>query len=210
MELDQGGPTKWRLEGGSLIITPQTGDLQTTTNTARNILLQDATGDWIVESKLMFSVRPHLRYQQGGILAYQDDNNYVKLGWEYAAFSGTATRFVVITEKGGTATTSSNVVATDIVGTDNTVWFRMVKSGNNYYLLLDRWDELYRDRHDERRSCQRQSRQYAFNRTGASSDLNVAFDYFRITNTSKVANLAPTVSADPRRRMCSTPMPSSR
>ena len=93
-------PTKWRLEGGSLIITPQTGDLQTTTNTARNILLQDAVGDWSIESKLVFSIRPYANYQQGGILAYQDDSNYVKLGWErYSSFSGT--RFVVLTEKSG-------------------------------------------------------------------------------------------------------------
>ena len=186
--------TKWRLAGGSLIITPQTGDLQTTTNTARNLLLQDAVGDWIIESKLVFSVVPHVRYQQGGILAYQDDDNYVKLGWEYSTFFGTATRFVVITEKDGVATTSSNIVATNIVGSDKTVWFRMVKSGNGYttYYSTDGLNFTLIGTTNTGPANVRVG-PYAFNRSGNTSDLEVAFDYFRITNTSEVANIAPPV-----------------
>jgi hypothetical protein len=36
---------------GSLLITPEVGDLNATTNTACNLLVQPALGDWTIQSK---------------------------------------------------------------------------------------------------------------------------------------------------------------
>jgi beta-glucosidase len=75
---------------GSLVITADTGDILNSTpiaggpsNTALNLVQQPALGDWTIESKLDFSVTPRVASQQGGILAYDDDDNYLKLGWEF-------------------------------------------------------------------------------------------------------------------------------
>jgi hypothetical protein len=108
---------------GFMTITSQTGNLNTTTNTANNILLQDCVGDWTIESKLVFSVKPHNATQQGGIIACQDDDNYLKVDWEYYSFWWWSyTRFAITKEINGTASTPIYLTADSIVGGDNTVW----------------------------------------------------------------------------------------
>src|SRR5262249_32561675 len=86
-------PDNWSLSSnpGALTITPTTGDLTTTTNTAQNILLQPALGDWTQTTKLTFDHRPNAATQQGGIVAYQDDDNYLKFDIE--ASSATNVQF---------------------------------------------------------------------------------------------------------------------
>lgn len=64
---------------GSLTITGEEGAISGESNSAKNILLQSANTDWVVETKLNFSQQPAQVGQEGGILAYQDDDNYVKL-----------------------------------------------------------------------------------------------------------------------------------
>jgi hypothetical protein len=48
---------------GSLVIAPETGDINAAVNTARNILVQPALGDWTIQSKLVFNVAPHVNNQ---------------------------------------------------------------------------------------------------------------------------------------------------
>ena len=74
-----------RWPDGALVITAQTGDLQGNANTARNIALQDVNGDWTAESRLVFSRPLADNNEQGGVIAYADDNNYVKLAWEMSS-----------------------------------------------------------------------------------------------------------------------------
>ena len=76
--------TRWRLAGGSLVITSQNGDLQGNANTARNLALQDVNGDWTADTKVVFSRPLANDNEQGGIVAHADDDNYVKLAWEMA------------------------------------------------------------------------------------------------------------------------------
>ncbi|HBE76984.1 MAG TPA: hypothetical protein DDW65_04270, partial [Firmicutes bacterium] len=190
-------PTKWSLTNnpGFMTITPQTGDLNTTTNTAKNILLQNAFGDWTMESKLVFSIMPHAQYQQGGIIAYQDDNNYLKVDWEY--YSANTLRFNVISESGGTVTTPF-YVTNPAVNSPYNVWFRMVKSANNYsiYYSLDGNTFALIGSTSVTLSNIRAGL-IAYNRTGTSTDLNVMFDYFHLTNTSEQVNSSPTLAALP-------------
>ncbi|MBN1987164.1 MAG: glycoside hydrolase family 3 C-terminal domain-containing protein [Prolixibacteraceae bacterium] len=63
---------------GFLTITSETGDVSEATNNARNVLLQSANNNWSVETKLVCSRTPS-QPENAGILAYQDDDNFVKL-----------------------------------------------------------------------------------------------------------------------------------
>ncbi|WP_167607988.1 glycoside hydrolase family 3 C-terminal domain-containing protein [Maribellus sediminis] len=63
---------------GSLTITSEVGDVSEGTNNAKNILLQSANNDWTAETKLTASRMPS-QPANAGILAYQDDDNFVKL-----------------------------------------------------------------------------------------------------------------------------------
>jgi beta-glucosidase-like glycosyl hydrolase len=64
---------------GSLVIKGQKGDITGASNTAENMLLQSANSDWTVLTKVTFSRKPSAYNQQGGLIAWQDDDNYVKL-----------------------------------------------------------------------------------------------------------------------------------
>ncbi len=63
---------------GMLTITSEPGDVSEGTNNAKNILLQSANNDWIAETKLVGSRMPS-QPENAGIIAYQDDKNFVKL-----------------------------------------------------------------------------------------------------------------------------------
>lgn len=73
-------PTAYSLskKSGSLTITSQPGDISERTNNGKNILLQSANNDWTIETKLTASRIPS-QPENAGILAYQDDDNFVKL-----------------------------------------------------------------------------------------------------------------------------------
>ncbi|MEZ5070117.1 MAG: glycoside hydrolase family 3 C-terminal domain-containing protein [Bacteroidales bacterium] len=84
-----GGPWHWQRENstawslatnsGSLAIQGEDGDLIEGTNNARNLLLQSANTDWNMETKIVLSRRPSGFTENAGLIAYQDDDNFVKL-----------------------------------------------------------------------------------------------------------------------------------
>ena len=176
---------RWRLSGGSLVITSQAGDLQGAVNTARNVALQDVNGDWTADSKVVFSRPLANNNEQGGIVAYADDDNYVKLAWEMSSATAPVNRFrvVVLREQDGAAT-ALQVTGADaqrIVGADGAIWLRLAKAGDTYKAYYSRDGSVYRfigsttlDAEPARAGL------LAFNRGGTSTDLDVAFDYFRI------------------------------
>ncbi|MGE5944807.1 MAG: glycoside hydrolase family 3 C-terminal domain-containing protein, partial [Flavobacteriales bacterium] len=61
-----------------LTIISEVGDISEDTNNAKNLLLQSANNDWTVETKLVCSRTPS-QPENTGILAYQNDSNFVKL-----------------------------------------------------------------------------------------------------------------------------------
>jgi beta-glucosidase len=63
---------------GSLTITSEKGDVSERSNNAKNILLQSANNDWTIETKLVCSRNPS-QPENTGILAYENDDNFVKL-----------------------------------------------------------------------------------------------------------------------------------
>src|SRR5699024_5396513 len=92
---------------GKLTITALEGDLYEGTNTAKNILLQDApeAGHW--EASTEFEFDPSACCQQAGLILYTDDSNYASFG-----FSGRANglgRVFFLHEQGGNATVPSPI-----------------------------------------------------------------------------------------------------
>ena len=179
--------SRWRLAGGSLVITSQNGDLQGTANTARNVALQEVNGDWTAESKVVFSRPLADNNEQGGIIAYADDNNYVKLAWEMGASTPPINklRVVLLREQNGTATTMqvTGADAQRIVGADGAIWLRLTKTGNTYKAYYSTDGSVYRFMGSTTLSAEpTRAGLVAFNRAGTSTDLDVAFDYFRIAS----------------------------
>jgi alpha-glucuronidase len=178
-------PANWRLTAGSLVITAQQGDLQGNVNTARNVALQDVNGDWTVDSKLVFSRPLAGNNEQGGIIAYADDENYVKLAWEMANVAAPINKLhvVLLGERNGVDTVAevTGANAQHIVGADGAIWFRMTKTGNTYKGYYSSDGSTYRFMGSTTLDVEPSgSGLVAFNRAGTSTDLDVAFDYFRI------------------------------
>jgi alpha-glucuronidase len=178
---------RWRLGDGSLVITSQAGDLQGNSNTARNVALQEVNGDWTADSKLVFSRPLAANNEQGGIIAYADDDNYVKLAWEMANASAAMNklRVAVIREQNGAAATLE-ITGSDaqrIVGTDGAIWLRLKKTGSTYRAYYSNDGSVYRFIGSTTLSTEAtQAGLVAFNRGGTSTDLDVAFDHFRISS----------------------------
>jgi beta-glucosidase len=197
--------TKWSLteSPGSLQITLQEGDISDTLATAKNILLQDANTDWTMESKLVFSQKPSAFGQQGGLIAYQDDDNYVKLVYDYT-LSGyrPAERFELIFESNGFQINGGAINARSIVKENNTVVFKLEKKGisytayystdgNNFTPLGTVEAELSDVKAGliafagtgEGRRLMFMMPPESTPETGPEIDFNMAFDYFHIENT---------------------------
>jgi len=186
-ELVREDDARWRLGDGSLIITSQAGDLQGNTNTASNVALQGVNGDWTADSKLVFSRPLAANNEQGGIIAYADDDNYVKLAWEMASVGAPVNklRVVVLREQNGAPATFERTGsdAQRIVGEDGAIWLRLKKSGNTYRAYYSSDGNAYRFLGSTTLSAEAtHAGLVAFNRGGGSTDLEVAFDHFRISS----------------------------
>ncbi len=192
---------------GALTIVPEAGDLTsspvTTTNTAKNLLIQPALGDWTIESKLDFSFAPRAANQQAGIIAYEDDDNYLRVGWEFTGTPGQPQITQTIEDSRsccypgfaqGSGPISQSLINLPTAGilTGTTVYLRMRKQGARYttYYSADGvdWKPVY-----EVGSSLRNVKVgvYAFNRAGTTNDLSVAFDYFRISGQTSPASIPP-------------------
>ena len=125
---------------GSLVITSAKGDILSTNNNAENILLQNANTNWTIESKIVFSRKPSGSSQQGGLLAYQDDDNFVKLIYT-AGFGGRrgapgagvqAGNMQLVVEENGYQKSAATLSMGDIIKNDNILFVKFEKKGNQY------------------------------------------------------------------------------
>ncbi|MEU7948107.1 alpha-glucuronidase family glycosyl hydrolase [Micromonospora taraxaci] len=177
--------SRWRLADGSLVITAQQGDLQGTVNTAKNLALQDVDGDWTADSRIVFSRPLAANNEQGGVLAYADDDNYVKLAWEMANAGAPVhkARVVFLREQNGVTSTVeiTGADAQRIVGADGAIWLRLTKIGNSYRAYYSTDGSVYRYIGSQTLNAEpTKAGVLAFNRAGTSTDLDVAFDHFRV------------------------------
>jgi alpha-glucuronidase len=174
----------WRLSNGALVVTAQPGDLQESANTARNMALQDVNGDWTAESRLVFSRPLAANGEQGGVIAYADDDNYVKLAWEMSDVSAPINklRLVLLREENGVVTTTqvTGAEAQRLVGPDG-VWLRLTKTGNTYKAYYSRDGDVHRFMGATTLAQEPTGAGLvAFTRAGTATDLDVAFDHFHL------------------------------
>ena len=149
-------------------------------------------------SKLTFSATPNAATQQGGIIAYQDDDDYLKFDWE---FTGNVAQLVETQEDFSfnpapayttpIATVLASVPTASLGVTGANLWLKMIKTGQRYktYYSVDgtNWVFVY----DEGDSLSNvKVGVFSYNRTGTSSDLKVGFDYFRIATSATATGAA--------------------
>ncbi len=181
-------PDNWSLtsDPGSLVITPQQGDIEGSNNNGQNILLQPALGDWTMSSKLTFSARPNANNQQGGIIAYGDDDNFLKFDLEATSSSNIQLNVTLEDSLRGNPITQTlvTVPANDILPDDNTIWLQMTKTGPTYTASYstdgDTWVPVWTTGATINNI---QAGVFAFNGSGTTTDLQVAFDDFQIDGT---------------------------
>lgn len=126
-------PSAYRLAGGQLQIDTSKGDIYGTPNTdPKNFILQKApAGDWTIETKVDGSAF-NQAFQQGGLIAYGDDDNYVKLDYitDNAPGSAVTRRVEFRSEVGGKVQTVQPVIDKLTQG----VWYlRLTKQGDAYH-----------------------------------------------------------------------------
>ena len=170
--------------------------------------MQDAPGDWTIESELDFSVVPHVDNQQGGILAYEDDDNYLRLGWEYSGGraqiaetiedSRSGTSYPGFAQgSGARAQTLATVPTAGIMGDSRRLWLRMVKRGARYTTSYSTDGSTFTPLYETGASLRdAKVGVFAFNRGGVSSDLDLAVNYFAVSNRWPAAVLPPRPSGE--------------
>jgi regulation of enolase protein 1 (concanavalin A-like superfamily) len=123
----------WKVQSGALAITTAAGDVTLANNNAANVFLQSANTDWTVDTKLTCSETPGMPAQNAGIIAYQDDDNFVKLVYSAQMFrrGGQGGASVQLSsEENGFAKTTVNTTPEGIG--NNVVWLRLQKKGDVY------------------------------------------------------------------------------
>ena len=122
----------YAVENGALVITTEAGDLTVSNNNAANVFLQSANSDWTVDTKLTCSAATGMPSQNAGIVAYQDDDNFVKfvLGVQMGRRGPSGAGLMVLSEENGTSKATVNVRAEGVE--NNVVWLRLQKKGNVY------------------------------------------------------------------------------
>jgi beta-glucosidase-like glycosyl hydrolase/uncharacterized protein YjdB/regulation of enolase protein 1 (concanavalin A-like superfamily) len=115
-----------------VVLTSHKSDIyQSDENTAapKNLFLHDGPGDWTATVKIIPTVPLTGNYQQAAIGYWSDDNNYVKIGYQWngnAGVTGFAEANGAVTEN-ATQARANNVN----VGT-NPIWLRLTKQGDRY------------------------------------------------------------------------------
>ncbi|HEY6907063.1 MAG TPA: glycoside hydrolase family 3 C-terminal domain-containing protein, partial [Ignavibacteriaceae bacterium] len=209
-----GSQWKWQKENpsthtlsakpGFLTITTEPGDISEGSNNAKNILLQSANNDWTIETKLIASRAPS-QPENAGLLAYENDDNFVKLMFR-AVIKTTRVRGpqpgtidFLIEENGIAKSVASANLSKEVVG-DNSLVLKLEKKGSKYtayysvagepFKMLGSDQSLLKDIKVGLIACdgiitQSMTSTYYFDSstTKPETPFNVSFDYFHITNS---------------------------
>ncbi|GFJ77078.1 OmpL47-type beta-barrel domain-containing protein [Phytohabitans houttuyneae] len=125
-------PAAYRVQNGQLYIDVPNGDIYTTPNSGpTNFILQNApSGDWTMETKVDGSLLNE-QYQQGGLIVYGDDDNYLKFDFVVDNSPGSAVsrRIELRSEIAGTIQNPQP----GATGLTTAVWYlRLAKVGDVY------------------------------------------------------------------------------
>ena len=178
-------PANEHVSAGALTISPEQGDLSGVNPPARNVLLQPALGNWAMVSKLTFNTAPHVANQQAGLIAYQDDANWLKIDWEYS--NGAAELAETTSDNRNITGKQTTQVLTTIptagLLTANTVWLAMDKVGARYTTYYSTDGVHFTPIYNAGASLSNlKVGLFAWNGPATTSDLQVSFQHFRIVN----------------------------
>jgi regulation of enolase protein 1 (concanavalin A-like superfamily) len=123
----------YRVTGGALEIDTSKGDIyQGTATNPKNLLLQPAPdGDWTIETKVDGSAFNEA-YQQGGLMVYGDDANYVKFDFLTSnASGGTVTRGIELRSEANNVVLDPQPNASP-APTQGVWYLRLAKAGTKY------------------------------------------------------------------------------
>ncbi len=194
---------------GSLVITSAKGDITDENSDAENILLQSANTDWTIETKIVCSRKPSGFSQNAGMVAYQDDDNFVKLvyrasmgrrGFRPGGGGEQPGAVELSVESNGNQKSSVNISMEDIIKTDNTLVLKLVKKGNVYTASCSSDGKKFNEVGTANvvlknisaglMACDGATpammarfRRFMQPDNGAQEPFEVAFDYFRIKNS---------------------------
>ncbi len=189
---------------GALTITTEKGDVSEGSNNAKNILLQSANNDWTIETKLVGSRVP-AQPENAGIIAYQDDDNFVKLMLR-AVIKTTRQRgeqpgtIDFLIEENGIAKSVASFNLRENVTGDNALILKLEKKGSIYtasysldgktFKTLGTDETLLKDIKAGLIACdgvitQSMTSTYYFDSSTTKPDtpFDVSFDYFHIKNS---------------------------
>ncbi len=189
---------------GSLTLTAEEGDISEGSNNAHNLILQSANNDWIIDTKLVASRVPS-QPENAAVVAYQDDDNFVKLMFR-AVIKTSRQRGVqpgtidLLFEENGIAKSIASVNLEEEVIGANDLYLRLQKKGSTYtafystdgvkFVELGENDILLKDIKAGLMVCDgviTQSMTSTFwfdsDTTKPDSPFDVYFDYFRIKNS---------------------------
>ena len=133
-------PNRWEMKDGKLIIFSEEEDIAQGSNSAGNILLQNANSDWTIETKVRCLNAPMQHpTRNAGLVAYECDDNFVKLV-RTATFNfrrqqdagPTAGQLQLLVEENGQQKSVENLSMEGIAGWEDDLWLRLVKQGDNY------------------------------------------------------------------------------
>lgn len=189
---------------GSLTITTEPGDVSESSNNARNLLLQSANNDWTIETKLVCSRTP-AQPENAGIIAYQDDDNFLKLMFRAVIKTRRQTGIQpgtidLLIEENGIAKSMKWVDIKEQVIGNKDLFLKLEKKGSIYnayyswdgvkYELLATADIMLKDIRAGLIACdgvvtQSMTSTFYFDKSTNKPDtpFDVSFDYFRITNS---------------------------
>jgi beta-xylosidase len=203
--------SNWSLtsQPGSLVLQSDSGDITETNNNAKNMLLQAANTDWTIETKIVCSRRPTAFTENAGIVAYQDDDNFVKLAYR-PSFGRRSFRrgapgeqpgsVELLIENGGAQKLSGTLNMEGIITEDNTLLLKLEKQGDLYtayvssdgkqFEFVEAGNVVLRDIQAGVMACDGvlPARFAAFRRfmqrgNPPATPFEVAFDYFHIDNS---------------------------
>lgn len=127
--------SKYTVGTTGLTLTTQKGDVYADDNSAKNIFVQNsaANGNWVAETQITLGEVFDTNYQQGAILAYLNESNYVKLSYEHNTGHGNSDSAMILQlscEVDGEIK-SGNVNVHRVSAVD-TIYLQLIKSGTIY------------------------------------------------------------------------------
>ncbi|MEV4810976.1 ThuA domain-containing protein [Micromonospora avicenniae] len=180
--------SKVAMTGGQLRIETQPGDINGSNPVSpRNFILQDLPdGDWTIQTRLTPTMLH--RWQLAGFLVYADDDNYVKFDVVATNAGGSPTdlRAELVSERNGQFGNGGNR-SVDVAETTESGWYdlRLKRTGNTYSAEISdggvNWTSL-----GDPVTNDATMTSFGLMALGPEqvSPVTVAFDYFRVVDTT--------------------------